>query len=467
MRARLLGLSLATALLAGCVGNGVSIPAQGKFVDIVAQHPLTPSPPQPETVVLRPLLVSGQGVLEENALAAYVRTVMDRLLARWPGPRPIVSVYVVPGSDFTAEALRDGAIMITTGTFETLARTSSLRNEDALAFVVAHELSHVLLGHPAERARTSEMLHYASGVVALGSTIVGHSKLANVARVGVKVATFNEAGIELADGGLFPSWSRAQEEQADTLGIDLMARAGYSVEAVPAVLQALEAAEVSPGARPDLIVMEKNGFRLQPGEVVKDMIARMARTHPLASERERKARAYIEREYGDQLVPIHGPSFEAAAGSPDVQALLFETHLVEDANRNVVQHRPQQAASALVRVRRTPVASSSITILEEFLLSRPGDPVMTARLDAALTQPHATWPMFLLRAKLAEQSRQPQLALQLYRDASERFELDDTYPLRIRLLHQMDRGAEATALQVRCITLGNSELRAECQAANK
>jgi len=247
--------------LAGCAGGGVSIPTQGKFIDVVAQHPAPIPLPEPEQVVLRPLLVSGNGVVEENALAAYVRVIVDHLLAAWPGPRPPLLIYVVPDPLFTAEALENGAIMITTGTFERFATTPALANEDSLAFLLAHELSQVLLGHPAKRSHMDRVMHTLSGVVALGSTVTGHTKFASIAKVAVNVAMGNEMAIELADKGLFPSWSRAQEEQADTLGIDLVARAGYSVEAAPAVMDALEAMEGPPQPRPDLIVVQKMACR--------------------------------------------------------------------------------------------------------------------------------------------------------------------------------------------------------------
>jgi len=75
--------------------------------------------------------------------------------------------------------------------------------------------------------------------------------------------------------------------------------------------------------------------------------------------------------------------------------------------------------------------------------------------------------MFFLRARLAESARQPELALQILRAADARFDLAETYPLRIRLLKQMGRGLEATALQARCITLGDLAIRTACEAANK
>jgi len=40
---------------------------------------------------------------------------------------------------------------------------------------------------------------------------------------------------------------------------------------------------------------------------------RMSRSHPTATNRGRDARRYIDREYGDQLVRMHGQSFLNAA----------------------------------------------------------------------------------------------------------------------------------------------------------
>ncbi len=97
----------------------------------------------------------------------------------------------------------------------TVGLLSIVENDDQLAAVIGHEAGHVIAHHAAERVsqeRTSKILLGIAGAAA-GSTDLG--KL------------LKDHGGDAAKYGVLLPFSRKQELEADRLGVDFMARAGY------------------------------------------------------------------------------------------------------------------------------------------------------------------------------------------------------------------------------------------------
>lgn len=91
--------------------------------------------------------------------------------------------------------------------------------QDQLAAVIGHEVSHVLAGHSAERMSQQMM-----GDV--GSTVVSAATGVDAQAIGAAANVFF----------LLP-FSRTQETEADLLGLDLMAMAGFNPEGAIALWQ--------------------------------------------------------------------------------------------------------------------------------------------------------------------------------------------------------------------------------------
>jgi len=90
------------------------------------------------------------------------------------------------------------------------------RNDGEVAGVIAHELSHVALRHATAQATKGQKFQF--GALAgqiLGSVIGG--------RTGAVIAQGSQVGI----GTYFLKYSREYEREADLLGVQIMARAGY------------------------------------------------------------------------------------------------------------------------------------------------------------------------------------------------------------------------------------------------
>ena len=148
-----------------------------------------------------------QTVSRDAALNARVTRVGSRLVqAAGLGDRSWEYAVFVEDSP-NAFVLPGGQIGVTTGLLSLAA------NDDQLATVIGHEIGHVVASHAAERysqtALTQTGLQIAQGVAG---------------DYGRAVGAFGGIGAQL--GVLLP-FSRRHELEADRLGVDYMARAGY------------------------------------------------------------------------------------------------------------------------------------------------------------------------------------------------------------------------------------------------
>ncbi|MEO0087717.1 MAG: TonB family protein, partial [candidate division WOR-3 bacterium] len=120
----------------------------------------------------------------------------------------IINAFAIPG----------GKICVFTGLLQVL------ENDDELAVVMGHEIAHVIARHGAERL--SHLL-----LVKLGETLL-ETLLKKEKEKTIEIAKI-AYGIVTEIGVLLP-FSRIHEEEADYLGLILMAKAGYKVEsAIP------------------------------------------------------------------------------------------------------------------------------------------------------------------------------------------------------------------------------------------
>ena len=144
----------------------------------------------------------------------YVGRIGERLVAAIPArlrqPQFRYTFQVVDRKEINAFALPGGPIFVNRGMLE------AARNDGEVAGVIAHELSHVVLRHATAQATKGQKFQF--GALAgqlLGSVIGG--------RTGAVVAQGSQIGI----GTYVLKYSREYEREADLLGVQIMARAGY------------------------------------------------------------------------------------------------------------------------------------------------------------------------------------------------------------------------------------------------
>lgn len=170
----------------------------------------------------------------DSRQTAYVRcvvtSVVRQLPADWQRLGWDVALFEDPESN--AFALPGGKVGVNTGIFKVA------RNQDQLAGVIAHEIGHVVSRHHNERI-TRQM--GASGALQVLSALAG-------ARYGEGVGSaVAQGGSIAAQAGLMLPNSRVQETEADVVGQQLMAQAGYDPRGAVALWQNMAAAG---GGRP-------------------------------------------------------------------------------------------------------------------------------------------------------------------------------------------------------------------------
>ena len=149
-------------------------------------------------------------ILKDRSIQAYVDGVGKRLAGVAPGASYPYQFKVVNVADINAFALPGGYLYVNRGLIE------AAQNEGQLAGVMAHEMAHVALRHGTNQASRAYL-----GQAGLG--LLGGLLGKNDASTQQKIAAVGGFGLNT----LFLKYSRAAEEQADVIGAQMMAKAGY------------------------------------------------------------------------------------------------------------------------------------------------------------------------------------------------------------------------------------------------
>lgn len=152
-------------------------------------------------------------VVERADVNNYVGCVVNPLLheatSRYRTLPSSWEIVVFDSPTVNAFAMPGGKIGVYTGLLDIT------ENPDQLAAVLGHEIGHVVARHAAERMSTAQVM--AIGMAATGMLLANNRDHAAImAALGVGAAV----GIELP-------FSRTHESEADEIGQDMMARAGF------------------------------------------------------------------------------------------------------------------------------------------------------------------------------------------------------------------------------------------------
>ena len=158
-----------------------------------------------------------QGTLNKDpALLQRVNAIASRLepqtrIFRPDAPGWKWEVNVITSDQINAFCMPGGKIMVYTG----LARQLNL-SDDELAVVIGHEMSHALREHSREQVSQAIAAQTAIGV---GAALLGLGQgSADIANVGYQAL-------------IATRFSRTDENEADRMGLELMARAGFDPRA--------------------------------------------------------------------------------------------------------------------------------------------------------------------------------------------------------------------------------------------
>ncbi len=153
-------------------------------------------------------------VIQDAALAGYLDRLGKRLVAAAPSElnKPVFEYSFTPVNvkDINAFALPGGPMFVNRGMFE------AAGGEGEVVGVMAHELSHVLLRHGTANATKAQGFQFGQLAGAIAGAVVGGGW-------GQVISQGSQFGL----GTWLLKYSREYEKQADLLGVQIMARAGY------------------------------------------------------------------------------------------------------------------------------------------------------------------------------------------------------------------------------------------------
>ena len=511
MRAQLAFSILACGLLGGTAAfasQGDGYPSRGTAIS-----QLQPASDYSDVLDGRPRALGimrsrGQGFVPSPVLQAYAQSVLDRLLRGVVLPasfHPQVRILAAP--EFAGECTPDGTLVITVGLIE------QIENEDELAFVLGHEVSHAIYRHQvADWYKKSQYYAVVNGaavdVVAQSAAFaIGGETGANIGR-GLNVA---QHLAKLSANVLMPQMAKGQEDAADALGFDLMVKAGYDPDASLSVMDKLaeQEAEAEQAAKEARSAAKSNsggsgggllgglgqglgvlGTIAAGGRPTNDQIADIAifafdtavdnmaddaTTHHPAKEREDLLSAYEFREYR-AILPVTPTPLPWSAASksplkPQLTALLGHYTEAENAAAYIADASQGTASGTKAYVISSTGAPTSDHAYTEFVASEYYEganqkPLSQAALVKATQSAEPSWEVYSRLIDIYMQQNAYPKADALMAQAVTRF--DDSpvlLPKRIELLRVEGRQGDAQALVPECKSVGIDALTDECKKA--
>ncbi len=224
LKTPILAALAATFLIAGCATS----PTGKKQLNLVSDQQMSSMGVSAYADMKKQIPVS-----RDRRKTAYVRCIANAITAEIRSSEKW-EVTLFADDQVNAFALPGGKIGVYTGLLD-VAKTP-----DQLAAVMGHEVAHVLANHGKARlsANLAGQAGLAIGSIALGTQLKGGSRTALAA-----------LGLGMQVGVLMP-YGRGQESEADVLGLDLSAGAGFDPRASKQLWLNMAAAN---GSVPELI----------------------------------------------------------------------------------------------------------------------------------------------------------------------------------------------------------------------
>lgn len=226
----------------------------------------------------------------DAARLEQLRAIMRRITAVSDMPNLPYEVTLIQNNVVNAAAMPGGQMMVFNGLYDP--EKGLTRDDDELAAVMAHEIAHVNCRHTTERL---SKLMTASAITELAAVAI---ESGNQGELAAALRSVFSAGAML----WIPTYTRADEYEADRVGLFYMAKAGYDPRAAARIWQRAGAAE------------KKSGKGTSGG-------MNLLATHPGSSDRFRTLNAmmpYAMEEYAKAVG--HYPSdYKPPTGTPPVK----------------------------------------------------------------------------------------------------------------------------------------------------
>ncbi|WP_313374949.1 M48 family metallopeptidase [Pantoea sp. CTOTU50773] len=164
-------------------------------------------------------------LINDPLLNQYINELGQRLVAHANSVRTPFHFFLIQNDELNAFAFFGGNVVLHSSLFR------YTDNESQLASVMAHEISHVTQRHLARAMEEQKRNAPLTWVGALGSILLAIAS----PQAGMAALTGTLAGTQQ---GMI-SFTQANEQEADRIGIQVLQRAGFDPQAMPAFLQKL------------------------------------------------------------------------------------------------------------------------------------------------------------------------------------------------------------------------------------
>ncbi|MGE0752712.1 MAG: M48 family metalloprotease [Variibacter sp.] len=193
--------ALVALLLAGCAGT---LPESASKVSALPDPPKRAEPIPAAQREHQRILAAYGGAYQNPRMEAVLKQTVDKLVASSEKPDLKYRVTILNSPAINAFALPTGHLYVTRGLL-------ALANDDSeLASVLSHEMAHVIARHAAMREDQARQAAIVSRVV---NDVLNDPQMGALALAKSKIA--------------LASFSRAQEIEADGIGVGIAAKAGY------------------------------------------------------------------------------------------------------------------------------------------------------------------------------------------------------------------------------------------------
>lgn len=212
------------------------------------------------------------GPLQDQQLNQYISQIGLELASRSHRPHMPFTFRGVNASYINAYAFPGGSIAVTRGILV------ELENEAELAALLGHEIGHVCARHTAEQSGKGMLTSLLLTGASVATSAAGYGGAADL------VQSFGQLGA----GALLAHYSRDNEREADSLGMEYMTRTGYNPSGMVGLMQ---------------VLLQNNKHKPSAVEV-------MFSTHPMSEDRLAWAKEAAEEKYSDfHSAPVHKERF--------------------------------------------------------------------------------------------------------------------------------------------------------------
>ncbi|MCW5893215.1 MAG: M48 family metalloprotease [bacterium] len=460
--------------VAGCATAGLMagrVPDTRIIEDVAPAAFSAPAGAESAERALAAQRAEGYGLVPVPELTAYLNGVLGKLAAASPVTGLPTRVYVTASpAQFGAKSTGDGTIFVCLGTLNDVA------NEDEAAAVLAHELSHVARGHTAVDASSDVQAHAALWA---SMALVVHAGVASGKGTGASGALEHQAAALGAQGlllaftqrVLLPSWSRAQEREADLLAVDLLAASGYDPYAFETVLDLQLAAEA---AEPDTSAL---GAAL--GQTLGDVTARYLRggsgddvrnaaidgatrflldqlggSHPSTPERRELVSKYLARHYPGGARERATAAWGKAMKVPRTQITLRNYRNAERARQLLTEGKLADGKEVAARSAKQHTRDHAYPAAVLATAHQQTNDVASALgvLRRAIDGPEPAWEPYRLKGRFELEAGRPDQAARTLEEGYRRLgEPEQAIPYLLFAYQQAGRDDEARRLAAACM----------------